>query len=121
MDNYFGLFATHSLTNSKTRQISSLLKALKSSVESDRVKQEKFDQLNKNEMLAAFFCTKDLFYSKALRSMFEAFFEAHVEEDNQNFALIVDKYEDLVLSFLAELKMRKTHEAKSYFVVKRST
>jgi len=104
-----------------TRQISSLLKALKSSVESDRVKQEKFDQLNKNEMLAAFFCTKDLFYSKALRSMFEAFFEAHVEEDNQNFALIVDKYEDLVLSFLAELKMRKTHEAKSYFVVKRST
>ena len=90
-------------------------------MESDRVKQEKFDQLNKSEMLAAFFCTKDLFYSKALRSMFEAFFEAHVEENNQNFALIVDKYEDLVLSFLAELKMRKTHEAKSYFVVKRST
>ena len=105
-----------------TRQVSSLLKTLKKSSEdsSAQVKQEKFDQLNKNEILAAFFCTRGLFYSKALRSMFEAFFAAHVEDAN-NFALVVDKYEDLVLSFLADLNMRKTHETKSYVVIKKST
>merc|ERR1719219_1841561 len=102
-----------------TKQISALLKGIKKTLDSDRSKAEKFDLLSKNGMLAAFFCTRSLFYSKALRSMFEAFFEAHVDDPN-GVALIVDKYEDLVLSFLADLNMRKTHEAKSYVVIKKN-
>ncbi len=103
-----------------TKQISQLLKGIKKTMDGDRVKQEKFETLNKNSMLAAFFCTRALFFSKALRSMFQAFFEAHVE-DMHGFALIVDKYEDLVLSFLSDMNMRKTTEANSYVVIKKNT
>ena len=102
-----------------TKEVNALLKNIKKTLDNDRAKQEKLDSLSKNEMLAAFFCTRSLFYSKALRSMFKAFFEAHVE-DTDGFALVVDKYEDLVLSVLADLNMRKTHEAQSYVVIKKN-
>ena len=103
-----------------TKQVSSLLKAVKKVLDNGKVKQKKFDVFSKNGMLAAFACTRNLFYSKALRRMFETFFDAHVEDPN-NFALVVDKYEDLVLSFLSDLNMRKTYEANSFVVIKRNS
>lgn len=102
-----------------TKQVSSLLKAVKKHMTKEKVKEEKLDVLSKQGLLATFFSTRGLFYSKALRSMIEAFFEAYVD-DNANFGLIVDKYEDLVLSFLSDMNMRKTHETNSFIVIKKN-
>ena len=46
--------------------------------------------------------------------MFETFFEAN---SNSNIAIVIDKFEDLVLNFLSDLNMRKYHETNSYVVV----
>ena len=46
--------------------------------------------------------------------MFETFFEAN---SNSNIAIVIDKFEDLVLNFLSDLNMRKCHETNSYVVV----
>lgn len=83
------------------------------------VKDEKIDMLSKYDCLATFSCTRSLFFSKPLRSMFEAFFEAYVQ--HKDFALIADKHDDLVLSFLASsgLQMHKTFDANTYVVMKR--
>jgi hypothetical protein len=102
-----------------TKQVNSLLKSVKKLRQAEGNKDEKYDVLSKNTMLASFACTRDLFYSKALLSMFNAFIEANVK-DSINFALIIDKYEDLVLSFLSELNMRRTHEGRSFIVIKKN-
>ena len=105
-----------------SKHVSSILKTIKKNIQlqnPEMTKVEKFDALNKSAVLAAFSSIKTLFFTKALKSMFEAFFEANVKDIN-GFALIIDKFEDLVLNFLSELNMRKSHEGTSYIVVKKS-
>lgn len=105
-----------------SKHVSSILKTVKKNIQSqnpEMTKVEKFDALNKSASLAAFSSIKTLFFTKALKNMFEAFFEANVKDIN-GFALIIDKFEDLVLNFLSELNMRKSHEGTSYIVVKKN-
>ena len=103
-----------------SQQTGSLLKSVKTKMMKNDEKDEKIDMLSKYECLAAFACTRSLFFSKPLKSMFGAFFEAYVQPD-QDFALIADKHDDLVLSFLASigLQMHKTFDANTYVVMKR--
>ena len=96
------------------RRLSKLDIPLKAVKKQSDFKIEKIDALNKCNLLATFSSAKTLFYTKALRSMFETFFEAN---SNSNIAIVIDKFEDLVLNFLSDLNMRKCHETNSYVVV----
>ena len=101
-----------------TKHVSNIIKAAKKApygVSPD----EKFDSLTKHDVVAAFFCTQSLLFSKTLSSMFDTFCEGHVKDIN-HFAIIVDKHEDLVLSFFANLNMRTAHAANSYVVIKKN-
>ena len=106
-----------------SRQTSSLLKMVHQRLNSEGIKDEsKVDSLAKHEALAAFSCTRSLFFSKPLQRMFEIFFEGLQDDlkgEAKDFALIADKHEDLVLSFLSGQNLHKTLDARSFVVMKR--
>ena len=106
-----------------TKHVSSLLKQVKKGLQSqsngDSNKVEKFDALNKSHLVGTFTCINNMYYTKALTSMFETFFDAH-HKDICGLSLVVDKFESLALDFLTTLNMHKSHESSTYLVVKKS-
>ena len=104
-----------------SRQTNSLLKIVHQRLQNEGMKDEKMDYLAKHEALAAFSCTRSLFFSKPLQRMFEIFFEGLQDDlgDDKDFALVADKHEDLVLSFLNGQDLHKTFDARSFVVMKK--
>ena len=100
-----------------SHQTCSLLKSVQKSLLQQQNEDEKIDSLSKYDLLAAFSCTRSLLFSKPLKSMLEAFFETYVLD--KQLALIADKHDDLVLSFLSGLQMHKTLESSTYVVMKK--
>ena len=102
-----------------SKNVTSLLKSVKKMITAP---DKKLDVIGKSCQCIAtmFVCSRDLYFSQSLLRMVEVFFESQPKEGS-NVTMLVDKSEDLAMSFLQwGLKLRKTNEIGDLFAIKKA-